>query len=480
MWQVITNSMKNMANNSLFRKKNVNFIRDVTSHTKLQKTLGPMDLLFIGLGAVIGTGIFVLTGVNAAVAAGPAVVISFAVAGITCVFVALVYTEVAASLPSSGGSYTYVYVGIGELAAWFVGWCLTMQLLFGSTAVASGWSGYVLGILNQLNIHIPDMLTKTPFEGGIMDLPAFLICLVLMCVVYRGTQESSWLNIILVIVKLGAIALFLIMGFGHFEIANWGNTTAEFMPFGIKGVVLASGSLFLAYTGFDVVANATEESKNPERDVTIGLIASILIAMVLYVLVSGLLTGIAYYADLNNKEPLAYALKIHGHPISGTLIAVGGIVGMTTVILVQTYGLSRVLMAMSRDGLIPAAFNKIHKKYSTPYVGTIVAGTAMAFISGFIPIKIMGDLASLSTLVVLMFVTVSAMILRRTKPTIKRPFRCPALPLVATIGLGLCGYLSISLLSSVGTIFASSIILGFLVFFLYSRKRANRVYASNH
>jgi len=469
-----------MASNSLFRKKNVNFIRDVSGHTKLQKTLGPLDLLFIGLGAVIGTGIFVLTGVNAAVAAGPAVVISFAVAGITCIFVALVYTEVAAAIPSSGGSYTYAYVGIGEIAAWLVGWCLSMQLMFGSTAVASGWSGYVLGVLDQLNIHLPAMMTKTPFEGGLMDLPAFLICLVLMSVVYRGTQESSWLNMILVIVKLGAIALFLIAGFGHFEISNWGSNVNEFMPFGVKGVVLASGSLFLAYTGFDVVANATEESKNPERDVTIGLIASILISMSLYVLVSGILTGIAYYADLNNKEPLAYALKINGHPMIGTTIAIGGIIGMTTVILVQMYGLTRVLMAMSRDGLLPAAFNKIHKKYSTPHIGTLIVGTTMAFIAGFVPIKVMGDVASLSTLVVLMFVTISALMLRKNKPTIRRPFRCPALPLVAIIGLGLCGYLSVTLLSSVGVIFASSILLGFLVFFLYSKKRANRVYSANH
>jgi len=469
-----------MVNNSLFRKKNVNFIRDVTDHTKLQKTLGPLDLLFIGLGAVIGTGIFVLTGVNAAVAAGPAVLISFAVAGITCIFVALVYTEVAAAIPSSGGSYTYVYVGIGEIAAWLVGWCAMMQLTFGSTAVASGWSGYVLGIFDQMNLHLPVVLTKTPFEGGLVDLPAFLICLVLMFVVYRGTQESSWLNMFLVIVKLGAIALFLITGFGHFKIANWGANVNEFMPFGFKGVVLASGSLFLAYTGFDVVANATEESKNPERDVTIGLIASILISMALYVLVSGVLTGIAYYANLNNKEPLAYALKINDHPMVGTIVAVGGVIGMTTVILVQMYGLSRILMAMSRDGLLPAYFNKIHKKYSTPYIGTFVAGTTMAFISGFIPIKIMGDLASLATLTVLMFVTVAAVMLRKSRPTIRRPFKCPALPIVATIGFLLCAYLSVTLLSSIGMIFGGSILLGFLIFFLYSKKRANRVYASNH
>jgi len=469
-----------MSSNGLFRKKNVNFIRDVSDHTKLNKTLGAFDLLCIGLGAVIGTGIFVLTGVNAAVSAGPAVTISFMIAGITCAFVALAYTEVAAALPSSGGSYTYTYVSLGELAAWIVGWLIIMQIGFGSSAVASGWSGYVLGILDQVGIHIPAIITKTPFDGGIIDLPAALICLLLMMVVYRGTHESSILNIILVVVKLSAIALFLAVGASHFEIKNWGTNMSEFMPFGFKGVTLASGALFLAYTGFDVVANATEESKNPSRDVTIGLLGSILISTVLYVAVSGILVGIAPYTELNNKEPLAYALKINGNGISGTMVALGGIIGMTTVVLVQTYGLSRVLMAMSRDGLMPNCFNKIHKKYSTPYIGTVVVGVAMALFAGFVPIKIMGDLASLATLLVLVFVTISAVRLRKTRPTIRRPFKCPALPLVAMVGVLLCGYLAVNLIISVGLIFGCYILVGLLVFFLYARRKANKVYVANH
>ncbi len=464
----------------LFRKKNVNFIRDVSDHTKLKKSLTAFDLLFIGLGAVIGTGVFVLTGVNAAVASGPAVFISFAIAGITCIFVALAYTEVAAALPSSGGSYTYAYVALGEVVAWLVGWCVIVQIGFGSTTVASGWSGYIVGVLDQMDIHIPEMLIKTPFEGGIIDLPAFLICILLTGVVYRGTHESSLLNNILVFVKLAAILVFITMASGHFDIKNWGSNMKEFMPFGFKGITLASGALFLAYTGFDVVANATEESTNPERDVTIGLIGSIIISIIVYVVVSGLLTGIAHYADLNNKEPLAYALKINGSNVSGTIVALGGIVGMTTVILVQIFGLSRVFMAMSRDGLFPACFNKIHTKYSTPYIGTLIVGFGMALVSGLIPIKMMGDLASLATLLVLSTIAIAAMKLRKSRPTMRRPFKCPALPVIAPLALLLCGYLAFNLLMDIGWIFGLYVLLGLFIYFIYSRKRANLIYTKNH
>jgi len=461
---------------NLFRKKTLTLVRDINKHSKLTRSLGLVDLLCMGLGAVIGTGIFVLTGVNAAVVCGPAITLSFAIAGLACVFVALTYTEVASSLPSSGGSYTYTYVALGELPAWIVGWSAIMQLGFCSTTVASGWSGYIVGVLNQMDVHLPSMLIQTPFEGGIIDLPASLICILLTAVIYRGTHESSMLNIALVAIKLAAILLFLVVGAGHFDVKNWGSNLGEFMPFGFKGVTLASGALFLAYTGFDVVANATEESKNPERDVTIGLIGSIVISMILYVAVAGVLTAITYYADLNNKEPLAYALKINGSGIAGTLVAVGGIMGMTTVILVQIYGLSRIMMAMARDGLMPSLFNKIHKKYATPYMGTTVVGLGMAVISGFVPMKIMGELASLGTLVVLIFITVSAIKLRKTQPNLRRPFKCPCFSIITPIALVLCGYLAINLLFSVGLIFACYVSLGLLVYFFYSRKKVDRLY----
>jgi len=460
----------------LFRKKNANFVQEFYKHTRLNKNLGLVDLLCIGLGAVIGTGIFVLTGVNAAVVAGPSIIISFFIAGVACIFVALVYTEVASSLPSSGGSYTYAYVALGELPAWLVGWCAIMQLGFCSTTVASGWSGYVIGILDQLNISLPLMFIKTPFEGGVMDLPAFLICVILTAIVYRGVHQSSFVNILLVFIKIATLIFFLIISSSDFDIKNWGSNLNEFMPFGFKGVTLAAGALFLSYTGFDVVANAAEESKNPERDVTIGLIGSIVISMILYILVAGFLTGMVDYQSLNTKEPLAYALKAKGSYVAGTMVAVGGIIGMTTVILVQIYGLSRIMMAMARDGLMPSLFNKIHEKHSTPYIGTTVLGLGMAVISALVPMQIMGELASLGTLVVLIAITISAVKLRKTHPDLRRPFKCPLFFIIAPIALLLCGYLAISLLFSVGFIFFCYIALGLCVYFFYSMKNVSCLY----
>jgi APA family basic amino acid/polyamine antiporter len=243
------------------------------------------------------------------------------------------------------------------------------------------------------------------------------------------------------------------------------------MPYGFQGVTLAAGALFLSYTGFDVVANAAEESKNPERDVTIALIGSILISMVLYVVVAMVLVGISNYTDLNNKEPLAYALKMNGSPLGGTFIAIGCLFGMTAVVLVQIYGLSRVMMAMSRDRLLPKFLSKIHPKYRTPYLSTISVGIVMSLVSGFVPMKVMGDLSSLGTLVVLVFITISAVRLRKLYPELKRPFKCPALWFIAPLALLLCGYLILSLLSSVGKIFACYIITGIALYFFYSHNK---------
>lgn len=462
---------------TLFRKKNVGFIHDVSDHSKLSKTLGAIDLLFIGIGAVIGTGIFVLTGIHAAQTAGPAISVSFILAGITCIFVALIYTEVASSVPSSGGSYTYAYVAIGEPAAWLVGWIVIAQLICACTAVASGWSGYIMGIFKQLNITIlPEMLTKKPIDGGIIDIPAIFIVIVITLVLIKGIKESTRLNAILVFLKMAAIFLFLVIALPDFKLENWSN----FMPFGVNGVALAAGSLFFAYTGFDAIANAAEECKNPEKDVTIGLIGSILISTVLYTLVAAMLTGIAHYSLLNNAEPLAYALKINGSNIGGALVATGGIAGMTTVILFQIYAATRIGMAMSRDGLIPKVFSKVHPKFLTPHVSTLVIGGVIAMLAGFAPINVMGDLNSIGALSALLFVIISGLRLRSLKPNIKRPFRCPMIYLVSAIGGSLCAYLIFKLLETVGWIFAGWIVAGIVVYFLYSRKRATRVYNKNH
>lgn len=461
---------------SLFRKKNVSFVHNTSGHSQLKKTLGAWDLIAMGIGAVVGTGIFVLTGVHAAQTAGPAVTLSFAFAGITCVFVALIYTEVAAALPSSGGAYTYAYVSIGELMAWIVGWAAITQFAAGCTAVASGWSGYVVGVLNQMNIHIPNALTKTPYYGGIIDLPATLIILVISMVLLRGMKESTALNAVLVFVKLGAILIFLGVALPDFTLKNWEN----FMPFGVNGVILGAGSLFMAFTGFDAIANAAEETKNPSKNVTIGLIGSIVISALLYVLVSGMLTGITPYNELNNAEPLAYALKMNGSNIGGTIVAAGAIAGMTTVMLFQTYAATRIAMAMSRDGLLPSMFSRIHKKFATPHISTLTIGCIVSIIAGFAPIKYMGDLTSISNLVVLVFIVISAVKLRLSKPNIKRPFKCPTFYPLAVLSLLFCCYLIFTLLQTVGMIFAAWIAFGLVLYLGVTRKKATEVYIKNH
>jgi APA family basic amino acid/polyamine antiporter len=457
---------------NIFRKKNITLVRDISEHSKLEKRLGAMDLILMGIGAVIGTGIFVLTGIQAATAAGPAVTLSFVLAGLTCIFVALVYTEIASTVPSAGGAYTFAYISLGEIIAWLVGWVSIIQFCIGSTTVAAGWSGYMVGILEQGGIHLPYLLTHVPSKGGIIDLPASLICLVITFILIRGIKESATFNAILVAVKIIAIFLFLIIATPHFNLENWSN----FAPFGVKGIAVAAGAIFMAYTGFDTVANAAEESKNPEKDVTFGLIGSLLVCILLYVLVAGMVTGIVPYDTLNNSEPLAYALKANGSHIGGALVAAGGIAGMTTVILFQIYAQSRIFMAMSRDGLLPKLFSKIHSKYHTPYISTIIIGVSMAVIAGFVPITIMGNLASMATLIVFTLVAISAFILRKNKPNIKRPFKCPAINLVTLIAVASCCYLIAHLIPSVGLIMFIWVLIGLGIYFVYSKNNANKFY----
>lgn len=469
---------------NLFRKKTIDSVRSVNAHSKLEKRLGAMDLMLLGIGAVIGIGIFVLTGIQAATAAGPAVTLSFILAGVTCIFVALAYTEIASAIPSAGGAYTFAYISLGEVFAWILGWISIIQLSVASATVASGWSGYMMGILAQLNIHLPHAITHTPSAGGIIDLPASLICVVLTSVLIRGVQASATFNAILVVIKLAAIFTFLVIAAPYFDLDNWGHFDFSgaipefdgFMPFGFGGVTVAAGALFMAYTGFDAVANAAEECKNPGKDVTFGLIGSLLVCIVLYVAVAGMLTGIAPYAQLNNSEPLAYALKIHGSHIGGALVAAGGIAGMTTVILVQAYAQSRIFLAMSRDGLLPKYFSKIHPTHHTPYVSTLIIGCFVAIVSGFVPIAITGNLASMATMIIFTMVVISTIILRHKHPHIHRPFTCPALWLVGFLAIASCGYLIISLTQSVGHYMLAWVLLGLGVYFLFGKKNSNSFY----
>ena len=458
-----------------FRTKQVGVLREIEHHSKLKRSLGVFSLLSIGIGAVIGSGIFVFTGIAAQIA-GPAVILSFAVAGVTCIFVALIYTEVASALPISGGSYTYSYVSLGEPIAWLVGWAAIVQFGCVAIAVSIGWSAYLLGVLEQFNIIIPQYLSKGVFEGGLINLPAVFIAILMSFILAKGTEESSVINIVLVIIKLIAIFIFLGVSAPHIDAQNWSN----FFPFGVNGMIAAAGTVFLSYTGFDAIANAAEETKKPERNIVIALIGAVLFSTILYVLVSAAATGVVHYTKLNVSNPLTYALKLHNINIGGAVVVAGAITGMTSVIILQMFALTRVLIAMSRDGLLPKCFGKIHPKYATPYINTMIVGCCVAISAGLFPTFIIGNMASIGTLFVLSFVIISAMKLRYQKPNLHRPFKCPVIYIIGTISLCSCCYIFFSLCSIVGFIFFLWLMLGSFIYFVYSRRQASKIYNQNN
>lgn len=453
---------------NLFRKKSIRETVDVAKSNSLKKTLGAFDLVLLGIGCIVGTGIFVITGVAAATYAGPAISISYVLAAIACIFAGLAYAELAAMVPVAGSAYTYAYAVLGEFVAWLVGWGLVLEYAIGASTVSAGWSGYVVGLLNSGGITIPEVLTKTPINGGIINLPASCIALFIGFLLFHGTKESVTLNRILVAVKLCVIFLFLFIAAPMIKIENW----EDFMPFGINGVLLGAGIVFYAYIGFDAVATAAEECKNPKRDLPIGLIGSLIVCSILYVTVSLVLTGISHYSDLNNSEPLARALRLNGSNLGSTLVATGAVAGMTSVLLVLMYGQSRIFFVMSRDGLIPKFFSRLHKKFETPHLSVAAVAFAVAIITGFLPLKILSQLTSLGTLFSFIVVAIGVMILRFTEPNIERPFRCPLVFLVAPLALLSCGYLTYTLLRETGIWFALWSALGLVVYFSYGYRKS--------
>lgn len=468
---------------SFFRKKCINEVVENTKKGKLKRTLTAFDLFLLGLGAIIGTGIFVITGIAAAKLSGPAVTISYSIAGIVCIFVALTYTEVASMIPSSGSVYSYSYVALGEVFAWLVAWITSLYFLVSATTVASGWSGYIVNIFHDLGVHLPMELTKIPSEGGIINLPAVLITIFVTLMLIKGTKESAKLNSLLVFVKIAAIFLFIFIAIPHFNIANWFDHGVEFdknlsasnsfMPYGIGGVMAGAALAFFGYNGFDSLAAATEEAKNPERDVTIGILSSLGACILLYVIVSGLLVGIINFDKLDVASPLALALTSIGNSKGSIIVASGAVAGMTSVIMLQMYSLTRMLFGMSRDGLVPKAFSTIHGKFQTPYMGTIIVGSAVALISGFAPLEVMGSLSSMGALFSYAMVGIVMLILRKNHPEFKRPFKCPAPYLVSFITVSMCFYLIFTLLPKAGLYFFAWIIVGLLIYFFYSYRNSH-------
>ncbi len=453
---------------SIFRTKSIESIIAGAKKNSLKKTLGSIDLILFGIGCTIGTGIFVLTGIAAAQYAGPAISISYALAGLACMFAALAYTELAAMVPVAGSAYTYSYAILGEFVAWLVAWGLILEYTVAASTVSAGWSGYFVGILKTCGVILPEALTRVPSDGGIINLPAVFVALFIGALLVRGTKESIMVNRILVGIKLGVIFLFLVIAAPHVKMTNY----ADFMPFGWHGVGAGAAAIFFAYLGFDAVATTAEECKNPNRDLPIGIIGGLAICAILYVVVSLALTGIVPYTELNSPEPMAYALRANGSNVGSALVATGAIAGMLAVLLVLMYGQSRVFFVMARDGLMPAAFCKLHKKFGTPYVGCIFVTVAVMIISGFTPIHTMGNMSSLGILFAFVVVSFGVLVLRIKRPELERPFRCPSVWIIAPMAILSCGYLMYNLLLKTGTPFAIWFAIGILAYIFYGYKKS--------
>jgi basic amino acid/polyamine antiporter, APA family len=438
----------------LFRRKSVTALQqEAASDNSLKRALGALNLTTLGIGAIIGTGIFVLTGTVAALNSGPAVVLSFTFAGVASIFAALCYSEFASLVPMAGSAYTYGYATLGELIAWIIGWDLILEYALGAVTVAIGWSGYVVSFLHDIGINVPCALSAargaavTCADGttttAIFNLPAVIIIALVTTLLVIGIKESANVNSVIVIIKVAVVILFIIGAAHAINTANWHpfippQTVKDGVPvageFGWSGVFTGAAIVFFAYIGFDAVSTAAQEAKNPQKDMPIGIIGSLLICTILYILVSGIATGIMSYKDLNVPDPIAVVADHAGLGWMSTLIKLGAIAGLSSVILVMLLGQSRVFYSMSRDGLLPQFVNKVHPKFQTPYLTSIVTGVGVAFFSAILPIRDAASLVSIGTLLAFVIVAIGVMVLRVREPNLPRAFKTPAVFLVAPLG----------------------------------------------
>ena len=481
-------------------------------HT-LRRALGALNLTTLGIGAIIGAGIFVLTGTAAAQHAGPAVVYSFVLAGIGCLFAGLCYAEFAAMIPIAGSAYTYGYATLGEFIAWIIGWDLILEYLFGAATVAVGWSGYFTAFMNEIGLHIPYQFAQAPLnvEGthtlvrstlclspagqivtdtvatcaagttmvhGVLNIPAMLLTFLMTALLVIGIKESARFNNIIVIVKLIIVLLVIGFGFMYVNRANWHPfipaNTGTFGEFGLSGILRAAGVVFFAYIGFDAVSTAAQEAKNPQRDMPIGILGSLLICTILYILMALVMTGLANYKTLNVPHPVFVAVEAAGPALAWMrpIINVGAIAGLASVVLVMLMGQPRIFYSMSRDGLLPPVFGKVHPKFQTPYVTTILTGTVAAIVAGFFPIGLLGELVSIGTLLAFVIVCAGIIVLRYKQPNLERPFRTPLVPLVPILGILSCGALMAGLPKDTWIRLIVWMLLGFLIYVFYGKSHS--------
>jgi len=469
--------------------------------TGLRRTLTAKNLIALGIGAIIGTGVFVITGTVAANNAGPALVLSVIISGLGCVFAGLCYAEFAAMIPIAGSAYTYSYASLGEFIAWIIGWDLILEYMFAASTVAVGWSGYVVSFLADFGIVIPSKLCHAPYDyvtdhwanvngvathvsgqwiatGGIFNFPAVFVIVIISTLLVIGIKESAKFNNIIVVIKIAVLLLFVGFGASFIHTANWHPfipaNTGHFENFGWTGILTGAGVIFFAYIGFDAVSTAAQETINPKRNMPIGILGSLLICTILYVLVSVVLTGIVSYKELNVSAPIALAINKCGTSLMWLrpLVKIGAIAGLSSVILVMLLGQPRIFYTMAVDGLLPKVLTKIHPRFRTPYVTTIIVGVIAAFFAGFLPLDILSQLVSIGTLLAFVIVCGSIIVLRKVQPDTPRAFRTPWVPLVPILGMVICFAQMFALPASTWERLIIWMAIGLAVYFLYGQKHS--------
>jgi len=484
--------------NQLFARKPLKMLlEEMAGEHRLRRVLGPGQLTALGIGAIIGTGIFVLTGVAAHDKVGPALTLSFAVAGAACIFAALCYAEFASMVPVAGSAYTYAYATLGELFAWIIGWDLVLEYGVASATVAHGWSHYFQDFIGIFGFKLPHIFTNAPFDfdpttgllaatGTLFDLPALVIAVLVTTVLVIGIQESARVNAAMVVVKVAIVLFVIVVGAFYVDPQNW----VPFAPYGYTGVsifgytlmgqtgpageplgVLAgAGMIFFAYIGFDAVSTQAEEARNPQRDVPIGLMVSLVLCTILYIAVAAVLTGMVPYDKINVDAPVSDAFRQVGLPWAQFLISVGALTGITSVLLVLMLSQPRVFLAMARDGLLPKSFfGAVHDRFKTPWKSTILTGIFVGLMGALIPLRVLAELVNIGTLLAFVIVCAAVLVMRRINPETARPFRCPMVPLVPLLGIGFCLLLMFSLPSENWLRLFVWLAVGFVIYFAYGR-----------
>jgi len=484
---------------SLFRRKAVADLQREASHETLHRAIGAGNLTALGVGAIIGAGIFVLTGQAAAKYAGPGIVYSFLLAGLACAFAGLCYAEFSAMIPLAGSAYTYSYATLGELFAWIIGWDLILEYLFASATVAVGWSGYVVSLLKDWGIVIPPQYASAPYDhvaptdaglnvwriftegwtatGAVLNVPAMVIVALATILLVVGIKESARFNNVVVAIKLAVILAFIGFGMFYVQADNW----QPFVPpsegegrFGWGGVLRGAGVIFFAYIGFDAVSTAAQEVRNPQRDMPIGILASLAVCTVLYVAVSLVLTGIVDFRTLNVPDPMAVGIDAAGEGLAWLrpIVKIGAVAGLSSVILVMLLGQPRIFYTMARDGLLPPAFGRVHPRFRTPWLASVVTGGIAMVVAGLFPIGLLGELVSIGTLLAFVIVCAGVLVLRYTDPDLPRPFRVPLVPFVPLLGVLSCGYLMYGLPVDTWARLFVWMALGIAIYFLYGRRHS--------